>query len=206
MTPIPVPEDVIDHIGDKIAFALGDAVNGARDDYCAYRSTFPQFAATDAARVRFGWIHDRVWTRIKEALDGHPDVSFVDRDPTHDMWIRTDFRIRFKMHSLTGAVRSYPTASVLEFVCQEPDLFGVSTINLIAGYEWLPDTQEMGDPVLSLRDGSLEEVAWMITLPTTGGVSNGTVEPIILLDGPAAPIIEVPAIDGIDDAEAVTDS
>jgi hypothetical protein len=207
MTSMAMPEEVFDRIGDKITLALGDAVEGARDDYQAYRSVFPEHAATDAARVRFGWIHDRMWTRIKASLDDHPDVSFVDRDPIHDMWIRSDFRIRFKVHSLTGAVRSYPTTSALEFICQEPDLFGVSTINLIAGYEWLPDVQEMGDPILSLRDGSFDEVLWMVTLPTTGGASGGIVAPIVPVgDGPAAPIIEVPALDGTKDAEEAGDS
>lgn len=201
------PDEIFDLLGDKVILALGDAVEGAREDYRLYRTTFPGFAATDAARVRFGWIHDRIWNRVKNDLDDRPEVSFVDQDPTHDMWVGSEFRFRFKRHSLTGAIRAYPTAAALDFIAQGVDLFGVSTVNLTAGYEWLPDVQEMGDPVLSLRDGSFDEVLWMVNLPTTGTLSGGIVAPIIPpTDGPTAPIIDVPSLDNAGDAEEASDS
>lgn len=201
------PDEVFDRLGDKIVLGLGDAVADARQDLATYRGSLPEFAATDSPRGRFNWIHDRMWSRAKERLEGVPDVVFVEKGPLHDMWVRTEFRFRFKQHSLLGAVRSYPTTAALQFIAQDPDLFGQSTTNLIAGYEWLSDVQEMGDPVLSLRDGSFEDPIWMVTLPTSGTAALGTVHPIVPNDdAPSIPAIDVPKLDAADKQQESNES
>lgn len=185
----PSADEVLTALGDKITFGLGDAVAGAANDLALYRAMLPDFAAEQCSRGLANWIHDRIWARAKANLDDVPDAHFNDRGATHDLWVRTDFRLRAKRHSLTGAIRAYPTPSTLDFISQQTDLFGASTVNLTIGYEWDEPAQQMGDPVISLRDGSFEEVIWMTNLPTSG--LAGTVFPIApMSDSPATPAID----------------
>jgi len=199
MERYPLSDEVIDALGDKVVAALGAAVIGAKADLAEYRLGMPHFVADHSGRGLANWIHDRIWARIVAELDGVESVSFVDSGPLRELYVGMDFRLRFKRHSPTGAIRSYPTLGALDFITQEPDLFsllGIHTLNLSAGYEWDELARTMGDPVLSLRDGSFEEVIWMTTLPAAGGTAGGTITPISpVTDGPTAPIIEVPSYD-----------
>lgn len=83
-------------------------------------------------------------------------------------------------------------ACTLAFISQEPDLFGIATLNLTVGYEWDEIGQQMGDPVISLRDGSFEEAHWVVTLPTSAGAGSGSIAPIKPTDdAPSTPMIDV---------------
>lgn len=199
MQPYPQPDEVIDALGDKVVAALSAAVLGAKEDLAAYRSAMPHFVADQSPRGLANWIHDRVWARVVAELDDVDQVSFVDAGPTREIYVRADFKIRLKRHSPTGVIRSYPTQSALDFIAQDDDLFsllGIRTLNLTAGYEWDQSDRTMGDPVLSLRDGSFDEVIWMTTLPISGAAADGTITPISPInDGPTAPIIEAPNYD-----------
>lgn len=183
--------------------ALSAAVLGAREDLGEYRRVTPHFVADHSPRGLANWIHDRIWARGVAELDGVEHVSFVDAGPTREIFVRADFRFRIKRHSLTGAIRSYPTQAALDFVTQETDLFsllGIHTLNLTAGYEWDELARTMGDPVLSLRDGSFENVIWMTILPTVGSAGGTNVAPITPVgDGPTTPVIDAPRYDHTDD-------
>lgn len=200
---LPVPDEVFDALGDKIVAGLGDAVEDARDDLLEFRTIVPHLA-TMSSRGLANWIHDRIFVHAQARLDSIEGVSFIDSGPYHDMWVGTDYHLRFKRHSKTGAVRAYPTQAALDFITQDDVLFGGGVVNLIAGYEWLDDVQEMGDAVISLRDGSFEDALWVAHLPGTdemgGGGSNVT--PITPIDdSPATPVIDVPKIDEAAKAE-----
>jgi len=209
MERYPEPDEVIEALGDKVVAALTAAILGARADLAEYRRAMPHFVADHSSRGLANWIHDRIWARIVTELDDVDGVSFVDSGPLRELYVNADFRLRFKRHSPTGAIRSYPTVGALDFITQEPDLLtliGIRTLNLTAGYEWDDLARVMGDPVLSLRDGSFDEVIWMSTLPVAGGAAGGTISPIKpTTDGPTPPVIEAPRYDseeheGTDDA------
>lgn len=203
MDRYPRAGEVIDALGDKVVEALFASIVGAKADLAEYRLSMPNIVADHSSRGLANWIHDRIWARVVAALDGVDHVSFVDSGPLREMYVRLDFKLRFKRHSPTGAIRSYPTEGALDFITQERDLLsliGIRTLNLAAGYEWDELTRTMGEAVLTLRDGSFDDVIWMTTLPAVGGTAGGTITPITpLRDGPTAPVIEVP---GYDNAES----
>lgn len=65
-------------------------------------------------------------------------------------------------------------------------------MNLTVGYEWDEIGQQMGNPVISLRDGSFEEAHWVVTLPTSTGAGSGSIAPIKPTgDAPSTPMIDV---------------
>lgn len=209
MDRYPELDEVIESLGDKVVAALSAAVLGAKSDLAEYRLGMPHFVADHSSRGLANWIHDRIWARIVSELDGVDGVSFVDAGPLRELYVNADFRLRFKRHSPTGAIRSYPTIGALDFITQEPDLLsliGIRTLNLTAGYEWDELSRTMGDPVLSLRDGSFENVIWMSTLPAAGGAAGGTITPITpVTDGPSAPVIEATRYDA-DENKGANDS
>jgi hypothetical protein len=198
----PSPDQVLENLGDKVVDGLGTAITGARDDLAEYRAAVPHFVADHSSRGLAGWIHDRMWARAIGLLEDVDDISFVDSEPTREIYVRADYRIRMKRHSRTGAIRSYPTQGALAFINQEPDLLsllGITTLNITVGYEWDDLTRSMGDPVMSLRDGSFDDVIWMVGLPFTADGGTGTIAPIVPTvpdgTGPATPSIDVPRYD-----------
>jgi hypothetical protein len=199
MDHYPSADEVFNGLGDKVAFGLGDIVEGARLDYARYRETLPHVVSRHSARGLANWIHDAMWARALAVFDENPDVTFVDDEPTRDIYIRDEYRLRLKRHSKTGAIQSYPTAAAIDFISQDEDLFaelGSPILNLCAGYEWDRFTRSIGAAVLSLHDGSFKEPLWMVALPFSGTVPVTPVIPITPHDGgPATPVIEVPKVD-----------
>lgn len=199
MDRYPTPDEVLAALGDKIVAGLGRAVAGARQDLAEYRAARPDFVADHSCRGLANWIHDRMWAHAVGALDGIPNLSCVDSGPSRDIYVGMEFHIRLKRHSPTGAIRNYPTATALAFITQEPDLLtllGIRTLNICVGYEWDDLLRSMGAAVISLRDGSFDEVIWMTNLPEESVAGDGIVTPIVPTgDGPAAPVIDVPRVD-----------
>ena len=209
MSRYPVPDEVLASLGDKVVAGLSTAVASARQDLADYRAAFPHIVADHSGRGLANWIHDRMWAHATVALDGINNLAWVDSGPSRDIYVGMDYHIRLKRHSSTGAIRNYPTATALDFVAQEPDLLtllGITTLNVSVGYEWDDLTRSMGNAVISLRDGSFDDVIWMSDLPAAPAAGGVIVTPIVPTgDGPAAPIIEVPRIDG-QEQEGTTDS
>jgi hypothetical protein len=187
------PDNVIRDIGAKRTAALRAAVDGAREDYATYRQAHPSWAAADSTRMLHNFIHERIWQRVAPMTDSFPDVSAVESMPTRDLYLGTQYRIRFKKHTLAGAVRSYPTDTALAFFSDPVvTLPSLEQVNLTVGYEWDTELREMGRPVMSLHS-SMEEALWMVELPGDGqagtvGVLRGPI------DGPVLPTIYVPSV------------
>lgn len=198
MTSHPSAEQVFDALGDKIVNGMASIVLGARADLAEYRQTMPSAANRASNRGLANWIHDAMWDRALTEFDGLSEVSFRDSGVIREIYVFNGgevFRFRLKRHSPTGRISNYPTLGAIEFITQSDDLLtllGISTVNLSVGYEWDRTMRTMGGPVISLRDGSFEDVVWMTDLPIPSGFAAGTVTPMSPnLDAPALPKIDV---------------
>lgn len=197
------PEQVFAELGDKTVQGLSSVVLGAAADLAEYRRTLPSAVSRASNRGLANWIHDAMRARARAEFDEIAEVSFAEHEPHFDAYVasaeRTLFRIRFKRHSPTGRIASYRTQGALDFATQPDDLLslvGMKTVHLCVGYEWDAGTRSMGDPVMTLRDGSFEDVVWMIDLPAAPAAGLGTVltpvTPIVpTIEGPALPAIEI---------------
>ncbi|WUJ72303.1 hypothetical protein OG809_03345 [Kribbella soli] len=190
MMSYPTSDEVLDGLGDKVVGGLSNAVVAASADLAEYRQIAPRFVSRHNERGLANWIHDMMWSHVLRELDGIPNVSFVDKEQWRDIYVGLAYRIRVKRHSPSGAIRSYPTQEALSFVSQQPDLFsgGLASVNLAAGYEWDAETRTMRGPVMSLRDGSFDDVIWIIDLPASAG-GGGMLKPIFPTGGPKRPTI-----------------
>lgn len=200
------PQQVTAGLGDKIVHGLASIVRGAADDLADYRRSKPGIVADHTNRGLANWIHDRLRARALREFDDLSHVWFRDREPHFDMYVRgtmvdyTVFRLRLKRHNSAGRISSYATQGALDFINQPQEYLpkpNIATVHLSAGYEWDKATREMGSPLLSLRDGSFEEVTWLLDLPvppTDEGYGDG-LEPVAPIsptgDGPALPAIDV---------------
>lgn len=195
MKSYPDSETVLSGLGDKIVEGLSRAVVRAARDLRHYRTTFPQWVSQASERGLANWIHDRIWWHVTALFDSMPDVEVSDREPTREVVVGLNYRLRLKRHHEDGDLSTYPTPTALDFYLQGvQDAFpGMEEVRLAAGYEWDKETREMGAAVLSLRDGR-ENIVWKVTLPEVddglGGVTS--VPPVT---GPTPPTIETPAVD-----------
>jgi len=149
-----------------------------------------------------------VLTLLAEHPGDRPEFLIVDKGSTREVYVRDRFRIRVKRHYRSGQVSVYPTQTALDFLAQpraagvgkcvrevvqapldlvEPPqapLPGTEMVHLIAGYLWDKDANQIGPPVLSLRDGA-DNIVWLVELSEDGGRSNVIGMP--RSDGPASP-------------------
>lgn len=197
------PQQVSDELGDKIMHGFSSIVLGAAADLAEYRRVLPAAVSRASGRGLANWIHDAMRARARAEFDGLSEVSFTEHEPHFDAYIaspeQTIFRVRFKRHSATGRIANVRTQGALDFVSQPDDLLsllGMKTVHLCVGYEWDTESRSMSAPVMTLRDGSFEDVVWMIDLPAVPAAGVGTVitpvTPIVpTTEGPALPTIEV---------------
>ena len=159
---------VLDELGEKVLWALGKAVDEARQDLARYRRTSPDIAAQSSARGLANWIHDRVWHHICRLLDDVEDVVLHEKGVIRELVVRDRYRLRVKRHHPPARVSTYPTQGALDFMAQ-PDgqlvLTGLELLRLVAGYQWDADRGEMGPAVLSMRHG-IDSVLWVHELPS----------------------------------------
>lgn len=207
------PEQVSEELGDKIVHGFSNIVVGAAVDLAEYRRLLPAAVSRASRRGLANWIHDAMRARARAEFDGLSAVTFIEHEPHFDAYIvspeQTIFRIRFKRHSATGRIANVRTQGALDFVTQPDDLLsllGMKSVHLCVGYEWDAGSRSMGAPVMSLRDGSFEDVVWMIDLPAVTAAGVGTViapvTPIVpTIEGPALPIIEVAGDEEATDSE-----
>ncbi|WP_411149611.1 hypothetical protein [Streptomyces sp. A30] len=196
MKSYPDPDGVLSGLGDKVVSGLARAVAKTRRDLAAYRETHSSWVSDSSERGLANWIHDRLWANLCAEFDAQPGVALSDREPTREITVGVNYRLRVKRHRIDGKVSSYATQTALEFYAQgaQQAFPGFEEIRLIAGYDWDADTRSMGDAVLSLRDGE-EEVVWLITLPEAGAGTVGVPAQPIRPTGPepALPTIDLPA-------------
>ncbi|MFF8649935.1 hypothetical protein ACF06D_17130 [Streptomyces griseoluteus] len=195
MKSYPSPEDVLSDLGSKVVGGLARAVANTRKDLAAYRETHLSWVSDSSERGLANWIHDRLWAHVCAEFDGQPDIGLSDREPTREITVGVNYRLRVKRHRLDGKVSSYATQTALEFYAQgvQQVFPGLEEVRLIAGYDWDADSRSMGDAVLSLRDGE-EEVIWHISLPEAGtGMAGVPARPIHPVGSePALPTIDLP--------------
>ena len=202
MESYPAAEQVLADLGDKPVAALATAMGLARDDLSTYRSTFPAWVAEASERGLASWIHDRVWYHLSALVDEIDDVVLLDREPTRELWVKTTYRVRIKRHHVDGRVSTYPTQTALEFLAQgagQLRIEGLEEVHLIAGYLWDRDVREVGDPVLSLRDGN---VIWIERLLQPNAGTGGAPVPLPTTPEPTMPTIDVTVIEPAEDDEA----
>lgn len=197
-------DEVLDGLGNKVVEALGSSIALARKDLATYRAEHPDWVTDATQRGISNWIHDRVMAHLERLLDGVPNTAFSGPEPTRELSVGPNFRIRVKRHDPTGATQTYPTQTALGFLTQPttPALPGLEEIRLQAGYVWDAVAHEMGSAVLSLRDGN--KLIWMIELAeTVAGAGDGTgVTPLPTTDDPTPPgiVIDFEVPDAEEDA------
>jgi len=192
MKSYPRWAEVSEALGDKVIASVKIATTLARADLTTYRRAFPVWVAEATERGLASWIHDRLWFHLAVDLDGLPRVELVDHEPTREVWVGLNYRIRIKRHHEDGQVNTYPTQTALEFVTQ-PDqgfLDGLEQWNLFAGYVWVRDEREIGSAVISLHEG--DSVIWEERLDEPeGGSDAGPARPVT--PEPKPPTIETPS-------------
>ncbi|ROO52483.1 hypothetical protein EDC02_7411 [Micromonospora sp. Llam0] len=193
MFSYPSFREVCDSLGDKVLTGISKSAAGTAQDLRLYRRTFPTWVARGSERGLANWIHDRMWDHLTVQLDGIPNVNIHDHEPTREITVGWQHRLRVKRHSSSGVVRTYPTPTALEFMFQgQLALEGLEEIRLITGYMWDSDLRQVGVPVISLRDGR-DKIIWLEELPPADesgdtGTLDLTPPPT---DGPIAPVVDI---------------
>lgn len=193
----PTWDDVASAVGDKVIAAVGVSVANAATEFALYRKIFPSWVAQTTERGLAGWIHDRMWHHLLTALDGHPDLTVVDKEPLREIVVgpvTSICRFRIKRHHQDGSVSTYRTPLALEFLAQGPEMLGIfAETHLIAGYKWDKELRSIGVPLISLRDGRRHIWEHELELP------EPTVQPqpegLPVHTTPTAPVIDVPSKD-----------
>lgn len=167
-------QSVVASLGQAPLDAIGRAVGLTRTDLMTYRSTLPAMAARHSQRGILNWVHDQFFAHVRGQFETDVEgTQVLDREPTRDIFVGENFRLRFKKHGDSDLVSSYPTTGYLDFVAQDvPQL--IQEIRLIGGYRWDPETRELGAAVLSARDGR-RNVLWVLELAeatTAAGVTH----------------------------------
>jgi hypothetical protein len=192
MSAYPSETDVLDDLGSKVTDGFVQAVLSISEDLGQYRVLCPDFVARHSDRGLANWIHDMLWYHLTRLLYEVPEVSFVDKGPTRELYVGTRYRLRAKRHSEDGAVSGYDTQTALEFWLQDQALPGLEQVKLIVGYVWLEESNSIGEPVLSLRDGK-DKVVWQVLLRADS--TGATVPtPFPARPGPGAPSIDTSRI------------
>lgn len=176
MYSYPNEQEVIDDLGDKFIHAFVESVDSARDDLESFRSDHPAWFINFSKRFVANFIHERLWDAMTRKVSDHPDVTIVDAEPTRQILFGASYTFRFKRHSDKLKIEAYPTSGALAFWTNRataPALPGLETWTLAMGYIWEPDLGEIGDTILSFRDGK-DKPIWSITLRNEeGGASTG---------------------------------
>lgn len=156
-------QSVVEALGQSPLDAIGKSVGLTRDDLATYRSTLPALAARHSQRGILNWVHDQFFAHVRGQFETNVDgTQVLDREPTRDIFVGHQFRLRFKKHADDDLVSSYPTEGFLDFAAQDPPQL-IQEVRLIGGYRWDPETREIGTAVLSARDGK-QNVLWVLEL------------------------------------------
>lgn len=169
MFSYPPAEDVLPGLGDKVVSAIVAAAEATRADLAEYRLTCPAWVADHSDRGLSNWIHDRMWAHLRRGLDDVDAVRLVDKPPIREIAVGYRYRARVKRHSVDDRVRSYPTKSACAFWTQSATLDGLEEVRLGFGYRWDPELHEVGNAVISLRDGHDKEAVWVVEIDAAGG-------------------------------------
>lgn len=169
----PTAEQVLAGIGEKAVEAFSRSFRRSAVDLATYRRCHPQWVADHGERGLANWISDRCWAHLLVLADGVPDMTMKEQGVTREVRVGQNYRFRVKRHDYEGNIASYPTQTFLEFV-EQPDgqLDGMVEVRLVAGYEWVKESRDIGDAVISLRDGR-ENIIWKEPLPVFPDAGEG---------------------------------
>lgn len=192
MKSLPSSDEVLATLGDKFVEALSRSALLAKEDLLDYRRVRPAWVAAHSERGLASWIHDRQWDHLIALLTGVEGVSFVDKEPTRDIYVGMNYQIRIKRHHWDGKVSTYPTQGALEFMAQPPaqdTLDGLEQVHLIGGYHWDRDLRDITAGVLSLRDGVNKQI-WLIELSLPPGKLGTGTSTLSVSPTPTSPTID----------------
>lgn len=203
MSQYPDQQQVIDDLGDKFVLAFVKSIDIARDDLAEFEAFKPEWFVNFSKRFVANFIHERVWDGMVGQVEGHAEVTVVDREPTRQIHFGNNYVIRFKRHTDKLKIESFPTSGALAFWTNRatPALPGLELWTLAMGYIWEPELGEIGNAILSFRDGK-DRPIWSVTLKRHGGESatDITWEPI----DPQLPQLDLSDVVAEDD-EGITD-
>jgi hypothetical protein len=170
MFQYPDPQQVIDDLGDKFLLAFVKAVDLARVDLAAFEQFRPAWFVNFSKRFVANFVHERMWDGIVRQLVDHPDVTVVDQEPTRQIHFGSNYVVRFKRHTSALKIEAFPTRGALAFWTNRAALPGLELMTLAMGYIWNPELGEIGDAILSFRDGK-DNPVWSVTLNPNDGES-----------------------------------
>jgi hypothetical protein len=170
MSQYPDPQQVIDDLGDKFLAAFVKAVDTARDDLADFQALRPQWFVNFSKRFIANFIHERMWDSMVSQVATHGGVTVVDQEPTRQIHFGTNYVLRFKRHTGKLKIETFSTTGALAFWTNSATLPGFELLTLAMGYIWEPELGEIGDTILSFRDGK-DKPVWSVTLTREAGES-----------------------------------
>lgn len=169
----PDSEQVLADLGDRFVHSFIDAVDGARDDYAAFREWQPGWFPSFTSRFTANFLHERIWDRLVRAADGMDRIHVVDREPVRQLHSGTQYLMRIKRHHPGDRISAYPTEASSAFWSNSVrTLEGLESPSLALGYFWDADLHTIGDAILSFRDGK-DNPIWAIQLRRNAGHATG---------------------------------
>jgi len=199
-TTRPSSEQVTSDFGQEFLNAFVHAVSQADLDTATLRHEHPDWAATFSQRFYANFMHERIWALTLPALEQHPQVKIVDKEPHREFTYAAKYRGRFKKHDSSDAVRSYPTTGANGFwqSTEALPLDELAAYPIAFGYRWDPDLNEVLYPVVSLRE-NMKKAIWVerLDLEEVDGATRIAHHPEL----PDLPGLEI-AIEAQEDEEA----
>jgi hypothetical protein len=169
----PTSTQVLSDLGDSFMNAFIRAVDGAREDYAAFRAWHPDWFAGFTSRFTANYLHERIWDRLARAVDGMEGISVIDREPIRELYSGTTYLIRIKRHHKGDKVSAYPTDAAIAFWSNRAlTLDGLGSFSLALGYYWDADLRDLGEAVLSFRDGK-DNPIWAVVLRSDSASATG---------------------------------
>lgn len=169
----PDSDQVLSDLGDRFVHAFIDAVDGARDDFSAFREWRPGWFPSFTGRFTANFLHERIWDRLVRAVEGGDGVHINDREPVRELRSGTAYLIRIKRHHPGDRISAYPTEASSAFWSNSVlTLDGLESFSLALGYYWDADLRAVGDAILSFRDGK-DNPIWAIRLRRDAGNAAG---------------------------------
>jgi len=201
MSQYPNQQRVIDDLGDKFLVAFVKSIDIARGDLSEFEDFKPEWFVNFSKRFVANFIHERVWDSMVSQVHDHTEVTIVDKEPTRQIHFGGNYVVRFKRHADNLKIESFPTSGALAFWTNRattPPLPGLELWTLAMGYIWQHDLREIGDAILSFRDGK-DKPIWSVTLKSHGGesASDITWEPI----DPQLPQLDLSEVAAEDDED-----
>jgi len=169
----PDSDRVLADLGTPFVQAFIDAVDGARDDFTAFKQWQPGWFPSFTARFTANFLHERIWDRLVRVVDGMEGIHVKDREPIRELRSGTTYLIRIKRHHPGDRISAYPTEASSAFWSNSVvALEGLESFSLALGYYWDAELRSIGDAILSFRDGK-DNPIWAIQLRRDAGNAAG---------------------------------